>query len=411
MCMYKTSRACAVAAIWNEISIEGSIMKFSGYRRPDGQVGTRNYIGVLSTVVCANEVAEDIARQVDGAVSFTHHQGCCQTPVDIQRVNEVLIGLGSNPNLAGVLLVSLGCESTAVDKVKEGIEKTGKPVEVVAIQEIGGAARTRAEGTLIVQNLVADASTIAREECDISELMLGLKCGSSDTTQGLAATPAIGVASDTVVAAGGTAILGEITEFIGAEHIAATHAKDKETGDKILDLVNRMENRAKAVGCDMRGGQPTGGNIKGGLTTIEEKSLGAFAKGGSAKIQEVYEYGVKPEVKGLVVMDSPGREPEILTGLAAAGCNVIAFATGRGAPQGFPFVPVVKLTANSVTWERMRDHMDMSVVGVIEGSESLPEAGERLVKTLLETASGKKTRAEITGYTRAMDIYVTGPVI
>ena len=227
--------------------------------------------------------------------------------------------------------------------------------------------------------MAADASTISQEECDISELVLGLKCGSSDTTQGLAATPAIGVASDTVVAAGGTSILGETTEFIGAEHIAATHAKDKETGDKILELVERMENRAKAVGCDMRGGQPTGGNIKGGLTTIEEKSLGAFAKGGVSKIQEVYEYGVKPTVKGLVVMDSPGREPEILTGLAAAGCNVIAFATGRGAPQGFPFVPVVKLTANSVTWERMRDHMDMSVAGVIEGSESLPEAVERPV--------------------------------
>ena len=147
------------------------------------------------------------------------------------------------------------------------------------------------------------------------------------------------------------------------------------------------------------------------LTTIEEKSLGAIAKGGKAPIQAVYEYGVRPTVKGLVVMDSPGREPEILTGLAAAGCNVIAFATGRGAPQGFPFVPVVKLTGNALTWERMRDHMDLSVAGVIEGSESLPEAGERIVRRILEVASGERTRAEITGYTRAMDIYVTGPVI
>ena len=386
-------------------------MEFLGYRRADGSVGTRNYVGVISTVVCANEVAEDIARQVDGAVSFTHHQGCCQTPLDIARVNEVLIGLGSNPNLAAVLLISLGCESTAIETVVEGIRKTGKRVEVIAIQETGGAARTRAEGALVVQNMVADASKLKREVCGLSDIVLGMKCGSSDTTQGLSATPAIGVASDRIVAAGGTTILGEVTEFIGAEHIVARHAATPEIGQQILDLVRRMENRAKAVGCDMRGGQPTGGNIKGGLTTIEEKSLGAIAKGGSAPIQAVYEYGVRPTVKGLVVMDSPGREPEILTGLAAAGANMIAFATGRGAPQGFPFVPVVKLTGNALTWERMRDHMDMSVAGVIEGTESLPEAGERLVKTILDVASGEKTRAEITGYTRAMDIYTIGPVI
>ena len=386
-------------------------MQFLGYRRPDGQVGTRNYVGVISTVVCANEVAEDIARQVDGAVSFTHHQGCCQTPLDIQRVNEVLIGLGSNPNLAAVLLVSLGCESTALDQVISGIRRAGKPVELITIQEIGGAARTRAEGTLIVQNMVAEASAHRRQQCSAADIVLGLKCGSSDTTQGLAATPAIGLASDRIIEAGGTSILGEITEFIGAEHIAARHAASTAVGEQILGLVERMENRAKAVGCDMRGGQPTGGNIKGGLTTIEEKSLGAFAKAGAAKIQAVYEYGVKPRVKGLVVMDSPGREPEILTGLAAAGCNMIAFATGRGAPQGFPFVPVVKITANALTWERMRDHMDLSVAGVIDGSESLPEAADRLLNTIIDVASGKKTRAEITGYTRAMDIYVVGPVI
>jgi altronate dehydratase large subunit len=386
-------------------------MDFQGYRRPDGRVGTRNYVGVISTVVCANEVAEDIARQVDGAVSFTHHQGCCQTPVDIRRVNETLVGLGSNPNLAAVLLVSLGCESTAVEEVAAGIRQAGKQVEIIGIQEIGGAARTRAEGTLIVQDLVAAASALRREPCSITDIVLGMKCGSSDTTQGLSATPAVGVASDTIVAAGGTTIIGEITEFIGAEHIMAAHAATPEIGEQVLGLVRRMEDRAKAVGCDMRGGQPTGGNIKGGLTTIEEKSLGAIAKAGTAPIRAVYEYGVRPTTKGLVVMDSPGREPEILTGLAAAGCNVIVFATGRGAPQGFPFVPVIKLTGNAHTWEKMRDHMDLSVAGIIDGSESLPVAGQRLVAALLDVASGKRTRAEITGYTRAMDIYVTGPVI
>ena len=386
-------------------------MEFLGYRRANGQVGTRNYVGVISTVVCANEVAEDIARQVDGAVSFTHHQGCGLPPVNLRQVDDTLVGIGSNPNLAAVLLVSLGCESTAVDDVAERIRKTGKQVEVIRIQEIGGAARTLAEGSLIVQNMVAEASSLRPESCDISDIVLGLKCGGSDTTQGLAATPVVGIASDLVVKAGGTSVLGEVTEFIGAEHIISKHAASEEIGKQILNLVDRMENRAKASGCDMRGGQPSAGNILGGLTTIEEKSLGAIAKGGSAPIQAVYEYGERPKVKGLVVMDSPGREPELLSGLAAAGCNMIVFATGRGAPQGFPFVPVVKLTANSETWVRMRDHMDISVSNVIEGTESVPEAGERLLSFMVDVASGLKTKAEITGYTRAMDIYVTGPLI
>jgi altronate dehydratase large subunit len=386
-------------------------MEFMGYRRPDRRVGTRNYVGIISTVVCANEVAEDIARQVDGAVSFTHHQGCCQTPLDIRRVTDVLIGLGSNPNLAAVLLVSLGCESTIIDEVVTGIRGAGKPVQVIGLQDVGGAARTRAEGVLIAQDMVAAASRLKPEPCGLSDIVLGMKCGSSDTTQGLSATPAIGIASDMIVAAGGISILGEITEFIGAEHIVARHAATPEVAARILALVERMEQRAKAIGCDMRGGQPTAGNIKGGLTTIEEKSLGAIAKGGTAPIQAVYEYGQRPQVKGLVVMDSPGREPEILTGLAAAGCNIIVFATGRGAPQGFPFVPVVKLTGNSRTWDHMRDHMDMSVAGIIDGTESLPQAGERLLERIVAVSSGERTRAEITGYTRAMDIYVTGPVI
>ena len=213
------------------------------------------------------------------------------------------------------------------------------------------------------------------------------------------------------MAAGGVSILGEVTEFIGAEHILARHAKDPETAERMLALVSRMEERAKASGCDMRGGQPTAGNIAGGLTTIEEKSLGAIAKAGSALIQAVYEYGERPEVRGLVVMDSPGREPEILTGLAASGATIICFTTGRGAPQGFPFVPVVKITGNGRTWEKLRDHMDLYVGGVMEGTETVPQAGGRILSAVLEHASGKLTRAEVTGYTDSMDIYVTGPVI
>ena len=386
-------------------------MEFRGFRRSDGRVGTRNYIGILSTVVCANEVADSIGRHVQGTAVFTHHQGCCQTSVDLSRVNQVLVGLGRNPNLAGILLVSLGCESTAVQDVAKGISESRKRVETIVIQEIGGAARSIAEGTLLAQKMVMEVSDTQRVPCSANEIVLGLKCGSSDTTSGLIVNPALGFASDLVVEAGGTSILGEVTEFIGAEHLLVSHAKDKKVAQEILHLVERMENRARSVGVDIRGGQPTGGNIKGGLTTIEEKSLGAIAKGGNASIQAVYEYGVAPQVKGLVVMDSPGREPEILTGLAAAGCNIIAFSTGLGAPQGFPFVPVFKITGNKRTWERLKDHIDIDVSTIIEGKETLPQAGRRIFNEILEIASKKLTKAEISGYTKSMDIYTVGPIL
>lgn len=290
-------------------------MQFNGYRRADGRVGTRNVVGVLSTVVCANEVAERIARDVRGTTAFLHHQGCCQMPMDVTRVSETLIGLGQNPNLASVLLVSLGCESVELDAVAQAIAASGKRVERLVIQEAGGAARSVATGELLAQALVREASALTPGACPVSDLVLGLKCGSSDTTQGLFATPAVGLVTEQVVAAGGTVVLGEVTEFIGAEHLLATHARTPEIAAQILALVARMEGRAKAMGCDMRGGQPTGGNIKGGLSTIEEKSLGAIAKAGRAPIEAVYEYGVRPTVKGLVVMDSPW------TALSAPSCR------------------------------------------------------------------------------------------
>lgn len=386
-------------------------MEFMGYGRPDGQVGTRNFVGILSAVVCVNEVVEAIARQVQGTARFTHHQGCCQTPLDIGLVNKALIGLGKNPNLHSVIVVSLGCESTDLSGVIEGIKASGKRVEHLVVQEIGGATRTIAQGVLLAQEMVGEASKAKREPFPISKLVMGMKCGSSDTTSGLVPNPAIGVASDALVAAGGTSILGEVTEFIGAEHILASHAKNKEVADGIYELVDRMEKRAMAVGEDIRGGQPTGGNIKGGLTTIEEKSLGAIAKAGTAPIQAVYEYGEFPVAGGLCVMNSPGREPEILTGLAAAGANIIVFATGRGAPQGFPFVPVIKITGSHTAAEKMIDHIDMNLGAVLDGDDTIPDAGKRVLERVVSVASGEVTKAELSGYFNAMDIFMQGPVI
>ncbi|MBU2514255.1 UxaA family hydrolase [bacterium] len=386
-------------------------MKFLGYCRKDGRVGTRNLVGIISTVVCANEVTEAIARNVQGTSFFIHQQGCCQTPIDLKRVLKTLIGLGKNPNLASVLLISLGCESVELEKIKCGIEASYKRVESLKIQEVGGAAKAIALGTLLAQDMVHEASSIRLTSCPVSELVLGLKCGSSDTTSGLFSNPALGIASDRLVEMGATSILGEVTEFIGAEHILAKHALTPEIGQKISNLTKNMENRAKSTGCDIRGGQPTGGNIKGGLTTIEEKSLGAIAKAGNSPINGVYEYGEQPDKKGLVVMDSPGREPEILTGLAAAGCNIIAFTTGKGAPQGFPFIPVLKITANENTWKSLRDHMDLWLNAFQDKDTTLGDLGKQILDELLITASGRLTKAEISGYTRSMDIYTIGPVI
>jgi altronate dehydratase large subunit len=384
---------------------------FYGYKRADGSVGTRNYVGVISCVVCVNEVVERIASQVQGAVRFTHSQGCGQTMGDVHTVERTLASLGLNPNLHSVLLVSLGCESTDIEWVEEEIKKSGKRVERVVVQQDGGSAKAAAKGILLVQDMVIEASKEVRELCPLDKLVLGLKCGSSDTTSGLIPNPAAGIVSDMVVAAGGTSVLGEVTEFIGAEHILVRHAASGEVAAKILELVARMEKRAMAMGEDIRGGQPTQGNIKGGLTTIEEKSLGAIAKAGSAPIQAVYEYGERPDVKGLVIVNSPGKEPEILTALAAAGCNVIIFATGRGAPQGFPFVPVLKVTGSRTAARMMSDHIDMELSSVIFGDGTIQGSGEAMFKKLISIASGELTKAEIIGYSNSMDIYTVGPVI
>lgn len=384
-------------------------MSFLGYRRRDGSVGVRNYIGIISTVSCANDVAWWISQEVNGCVPFIHGQGCCQTQPDLDQVTRTLISLGWNPNLAGVLIVSLGCEGVLADQIAAGIAKSDKPVEMVVIQKIGGAKASVAQGSSLAQAMVAKASKLRREEFADSELVLGVKCGASDTTSGLAANPAVGAACDLLIDNGGTCIFGETTEFIGAEHILARRAATHQVAEKIMNIVSRMEKRVIAMGVDMRGGQPTTGNIAGGLTTIEEKSLGAIVKGGSRPIQEVYEYGERPQGKGLFIIDTPGREPEFLTALAAAGAQVIFFTTGLGAPQGFPFIPVIKVTANPAIYEQLSDHMDILIDLTVQ--TGFAEAGRALYQEVIQVASGKQTKAEVLNYGNFPNIFTIGPII
>lgn len=384
---------------------------FYGYLRKNGEVGTRNYIAVMPSVVCANEVVEGIVKQTKGTTEILHHKGCCQLPPDLELTTEALIKIGENPNIGAVLIVSLGCEGTDTDRVEKEIRECGKPVERVNIQEVGGTSKAIQKGIDLAQKLAIEISGIQREKVDLSHFTLGIKCGASDTTSGLSSNPVIGYIADKVVDAGGTVIFGETTEFIGAEHILARRAKNKKVADDIYRIVKEMEDRAKAVGVDMRKGQPTPGNIKGGLSSIEEKSLGAIVKSGTKTIQGVLSYIEKPKGKGLWAKDTPGREIEVLTAMAIGGAQAICFSTGRGAPQGFPVVPVLKICGNPITYERMSNDMDINAGKIITGEKSLEEVGEEAFKKLLRVLSGEVTKGEEIKYTKSMEIYTLGPVI
>lgn len=332
------------------------------------------------------------------------------TKPDLALIAKVLTNLAKNPNLGAILYVSLGCESVPTEEIVRQAKTFGKPVEFLIIQKEGGLTQTVEHAKAVVADLKQKIAA-APTQHPFNTLKLGLKCGSSDTTQGLSANVIAGKITDIFTAAGASVVIGETTEFMGAEHIAARRCVTSEVAQEIAKRVSEMEARAKAVGVDMRGGQPTRGNIDGGLTTIEEKSLGALAKAGSSIFQRVIAYGDNVKQPGLVMMDSPGREPEMLTGLAAAGCNLILFTTGRGAPQGFPFVPVVKTTGNENTWQCLQEHIDCYVGKIMRGEESYADATQRLFDEIMLFINGDLTKAEQCRYNNSMNIYVTGPTI
>lgn len=387
-------------------------MEFMGYRRPNGKIGARNHVAIIPSVVCANDVGQAIMAHTKNTVGYFHHQGCCQLPPDLDRVTETLIGLGCSPNVGAALVVSLGCEGTDHERLVEEIKKTGKPVEIIRIQELGGTSRAIAAGIDAAQRLSMSISGQQREPADISNLVMSIKCGASDATSGMASNCVIGYVADKVVDLGGTVVFGETTEFIGAEHILARRAATPEVSRRIYDIVDRMETRARSLGCDMRKGQPTPGNIAGGLSSIEEKSLGAIVKSGTKKIGGVLGYSeMVTNHKGLWIKDTPGREPEILTGMACTGAQCMLFSTGRGAPQGFPTMPVIKVCGNPNTYDRMIHDMDINAGLIIKGEKTIEQVGEEAFAYLLRVLSGETTKNETLGYYGSIDIYQIGPVI
>lgn len=375
-------------------------MNFWGYRRPDGRVGVRNNVLVLPASVCAADTCRIVASQVKGTVTFHNQNGCSQVPCDMQLTMDTIAGFAANPNIYGTIIISLGCENCQMDLVVKAIqERTNKPMRQFIIQECGGTIATAEQAVRAAREMVQEASLQRREEYPISKLMLGTECGGSDMTSGLASNPLIGQVCDRLVDMGATAVLSETTEFIGAEHILARRGRTPEIRQRIYDIVHRYEDSLKLVGEDPRDGNPSPGNKAGGLTTLEEKSLGCIHKGGHHPVEEVYDYAKQMEYgKGLVIMDTPGNDPSSVAGMAAGGCQLVLFSTGRGTPTGNPIAPVIKLTANPITYGKMKDNIDVDGSILLEHPEKMDEVADALVAEIIDFANGKATKSESLGF-------------
>jgi altronate dehydratase large subunit len=309
------------------------------------------------------------------------------------------------------VVIALGCEQVVAHGLAETATRHGKAAEIVAIQAEGGTIRATDRGAAVARKLADMLSTQSREWCDASELILSVKCGGSDYTSGLASNPALGRVTDRLVALGGAAVLGEIAEIMGAEHLLAARATRPATASRLIQVVSRVEAEARGLGLDIRGTQPSPGNIRGGLTTIEEKSLGATHKGGErAPLEDVVAYAAPITRKGLTVMDTPGLDVESVTGMVGGGAQVVVFTTGLGTPTGNPIAPVIKITGNARTARQMADNIDVDVSGIIAETETIDLAAARLFAEVLAVASGKLTAAERLGH-REFAIHRRNPTI
>ena len=385
---------------------------FMGYRRPDGRVGTRNHVLVVPTVICSAVVAERVAAAAaPAAVALPHLAGCGQLGPDLQATHETLAAYCGHPNVGAVLVIALGCEQVVAQMLAETARRHGKRAEILAIQAEGGTVRATEAGIRIVRTLAEDIAGEPRVVCDLADLILCVKCGGSDYTSGLASNPALGRVTDRLVDLGGSAVLGEIAEIMGAEHLLAARASEPSAATRLIQVITRVEREAQALGLDIRGTQPSPGNIRGGLTTIEEKSLGATHKGGErAPLRDVVAYAAPIREKGLTVMDTPGLDVEAVTGMVGGGAQVVVFTTGLGTPTGNPIAPVIKITGNARTARHMADNIDLDVSGVMDDRETLDSAADRLFAHVVAVASGAPTAAEVLGH-REFAIHRRNPTI
>jgi len=403
---------------------------FLGYRRPGGRAGTRNYIAVISTVNCSASVSKYAVRRfdhsaladysnIDGVVAFTYGGGC-GIPFDglmHQALNRVMGGMARHPNIGAYLLIGLGCEQVSMGHLLsdqrlvqlDGDQRRHSP-PVFSMQDLGGTTRTVEAAIARIAELLPRANDVRREPIPASEIVLGTECGGSDGNSGVTANPAVGIASDLIVACGGTSILSETTEIYGAEHLLTRRARTPAIADKLIERIEWWKWYAKTLGGELDS-NPSVGNKEGGLTTIAEKSLGAVAKGGSTALEAVYEYAEPVKSKGFVVMDTPGFDPPSVTGMVAGGANVVVFTTGRGSCFGCKPTPSIKIATNTPMYERMIDDMDLNAGEILAG-RSVEAVGREIFDEVLAVASGKKTKSEQHGIGDEEFVpWMVGPVL
>ncbi len=374
-------------------------MEFWGYRRSEGRAGIRNHVLILPTVVCASESARIVASQVRGAVNIVFNTGCSDVQANTDMSQKVLTGFACNPNVYGVVIIGLGCETVGHRPLREKIQKmTEKPVVSFGIQEEGGTLKTIEKAVRAAREMAAQAAMQQKEKFSISELLLGIECGGSDATSGIASNPAVGELSDLLVDMGASTMMSESIEWIGGEHVLAKRAATPEVHNQIIQICKDYEEHLKAAGQDCRAGQPTPGNKAGGLSTLDEKSLGCIRKGGTRPIVEVLQQAERPQKYGAIVMDTAGFDISSITSMVAGGCNAIIFTTGRGTPTGNAIVPVLKVTANEQTFRLMDDNMDVDLSPIIRGEKTYQEMGRMMLKDIEELCNGRMTKAEAYGF-------------
>jgi altronate hydrolase len=383
---------------------------FNGILRDNGDVATRNYIGIVSTVNCSATVTKMIVEKIkysnilkdypniDGIVPITHSTGCGMNTVSegMQIFQRTIDGFKNHPNFSHVFVIGLGCECAQVSLFDESLKKHNR-IHFLTIQDEGGTKKIVEKVFSQIKNLLSEANTINRTSQPVSHLTLALQCGGSDGYSGITANPALGVAADLLVKKGGSSILSETPEIYGAEHLLINRANSQVTADKLIKRIEWWRHYTSINNSTMDN-NPAPGNKKGGLTTILEKSLGAVAKGGNSILQDVLNYAEPLKNKGFNFMDSPGYDPVSVTGQVASGANVICFTTGRGSCFGCKPVPSLKLSTNTTMYEKMSEDMDINCGSIAEGKENIEEVGQNIFKLVINTASGNKSKSEINGY-------------
>jgi altronate hydrolase len=383
---------------------------FLGIKRADGKIATRNYIGILTSVNCSATVARMVADHfkgklekypnVDGVIALTHKTGCgmASEGEGMEVLRRTMAGYARHPNFFAVQVVGLGCESNQINNLLSTQQlKRSDKLGAYTIQEKGGTMKAVREGIARIEALLPQANDVKREPVPVSHLILGLQCGGSDGYSGISANPALGASVDLLVRNGGTAILSETPEIYGAEHLLTRRAITKEVGEKLIARIRWWEEHTRRNHMEMNN-NPTPGNKAGGITTVLEKSLGGITKGGTTNLVEVYEYARPVTAKGFVYMDTPGFDPVSATGQVAGGANMICFTTGRGSAYGCKPAPSLKLATNTALFEHQEEDMDINCGTIVDGKESVEQAGRRFFQLILETASGRKSKSEDFGY-------------